>query len=109
MLVIGLSGSLLFFPVKIGAHSTCLFHFKQSGKNNSAQSMEHTGFMETKNSGQINGYPANGKLRYYLTHFSFLWWGSLGLSVWSFLALTGFLKKKNYTNKEPIYGERIYD
>ncbi len=109
LLLIGLGGSFLFFPVKIGERYTCLFHFNSLEQGKTPQAAEQAGFIQPDSSDMITERHSNRMLRYYIKHFSFLWWGSLGLTVLSFLYLSGFNNKKEFSKQKKLSGGRFYE
>ena len=83
VLVGALGGACMFFPVQLEGGSTCLFQFifdvqHEMGK----QHIFSNDIMQN-----FHAHRAGSGLDIYLRHYAFIWWGSLGLFVFSFYRL----------------------
>jgi len=104
LLFIGLGGSLLFFPLKIADRYTCIFHFGSAPSGVPPLTAEPNGSAAEKNSGYTGVNPSDGMLDFYIRHFSWLWWGSIGLAVFSAIYLINRSKKKELLKHEKPSG-----
>jgi hypothetical protein len=95
LLIIGIIGTVFFFPLPLGNHDTCFYHrlFSQTENHHPTES-------NTTNTSHIaaENMQHHDVLREYILPFGLFWWSSIGLTVLG----AYFLNKqsKYHQNKE---------
>ena len=90
VLVGALTGACMFFPLQLEGGSTCLFQYIFSVEYDAEGSHIFTNNMMQN----LHNHTAGSGLDVYLRHYAFIWWGSLGLFVLSFLQLRRHTKNE---------------
>jgi len=95
IVILGLIGVFLFFPVNLGGVHTCLFHriFFQGANSN----MDIANFSSTPAMADHSHL-----VRKYLVPFGFIWWFSLALVGWGILRYRNRRKTIDSKNKPNI-------
>jgi hypothetical protein len=102
LLIIGIAGSILFFPVNIKNRHTCLGHKlmnNQQQELNKLDSDQNSMIHHTITSGH-EGHQSL-LLQRYVYPFGIFWWLSLG-TVFGVIYLLFYRRNSNYTNKHKI-------
>ncbi len=86
--ILGIAGTVLFFPVKINSYYTCLYHKLFDGGDFYPQiftGSQNANQTVTEMTDESDGEPVDersdsaGLIDIYLQHYAFFWWGSLFL------------------------------
>lgn len=94
LLIIGLNGTVLFFPINLDNQFTCLFHrlafpdhdYRHSHDTND-QVLQSKETPSGKYAEQSTSFSTENLHHQYMHTFSYFWWGSLLLVVFSIFAL----------------------
>lgn len=78
LIVFGIIGTVLFFPISLGDDFTCIFHRLIGDVHQEENAEERTLISHSSRHHTLSG-GHNASLNFYIRHFSVFWWGSLGL------------------------------
>ena len=107
LLILGITGSILFFPFNFGNSHTCLAH--KYIKSDASICCENPPGNEQPGHStevEINSGENHHLLSHYLYPFAFLWWISIGIVFLSYKYFKGIGSVKKKIKKD-ITGEKI--